>query len=170
MKRCCRRASMRRALRESTRVISFTSSASGKNNQIEVDVPVNFQDQNHTWYGGVGDTTLAVKLNVLSELGSSGLIFSYRVASFLPTGEQDTRFLERERRPLKPSPHSTSFFRRIHLSRRNSARDLPRHTDIAPQSIFFNTAAIGQSIAADHRVWAGLESHDGIRRGARPGG
>jgi hypothetical protein len=34
--------------------------------------------------------------------------------------------------------------------------DLPRHTDIAPQSIFFNTA-IGQTIMADHglgRAWS----------------
>jgi hypothetical protein len=33
--------------------------------------------------------------------------------------------------------------------------DLPRHTDIAPQSIFFNTA-VGQTIMADHglgRAW-----------------
>jgi hypothetical protein len=32
----------------------------GMRNQIEVDVPVNFADQNHTWYGGVGDTTLGI--------------------------------------------------------------------------------------------------------------
>ncbi len=34
--------------------------------------------------------------------------------------------------------------------------DLPRHTDIAPQSIFFNTA-IGQSFASQHglgRLWS----------------
>jgi len=33
----------------------------GMNNQIEVDVPITFEDQNHTWYGGVGDTTFGVK-------------------------------------------------------------------------------------------------------------
>src|SRR5881392_1415527 len=33
----------------------------GVKNQIEVDVPINFQNQNHVWYGGVGDTVLGVK-------------------------------------------------------------------------------------------------------------
>ena len=33
----------------------------GVHNQIEVDVPIIFRDQNRTWYGGVGDATLGVK-------------------------------------------------------------------------------------------------------------
>ncbi len=40
----------------------------GEKNQIEVDVPITFQDENHTWYGGVGDTTLGVKRVMLSNL------------------------------------------------------------------------------------------------------
>ena len=40
----------------------------GKNNQIEVDVPIEFQDPNHVWYGGVGDTTLGVKQVMYSNL------------------------------------------------------------------------------------------------------
>ncbi|MEO8726503.1 MAG: cytochrome c, partial [Acidobacteriaceae bacterium] len=40
----------------------------GVHNQIEVDVPVNAQDQNHTWYGGVGDTTFGIKREVFSSL------------------------------------------------------------------------------------------------------
>ena len=38
----------------------------GVKNQIEIDVPLEFQDQNHTWYGGVGDTTLALKREIFS--------------------------------------------------------------------------------------------------------
>src|ERR1700740_2762291 len=33
----------------------------GIHNQIEVDVPVEAENQNHTWYGGVGDVTLGLK-------------------------------------------------------------------------------------------------------------
>src|SRR5438874_10572600 len=40
----------------------------GVKNQIEVDVPINFQNQNHVWHGGIGDTTLAVKRVMFSRL------------------------------------------------------------------------------------------------------
>src|SRR5262249_39593245 len=33
----------------------------GKKYQLEIDVPLMFQDQSHTWYGGVGDATFGVK-------------------------------------------------------------------------------------------------------------
>jgi len=43
----------------------------GIKNQIEVDVPINYQDINHTWYGGVGDTTLGLKRVMFSRLQST---------------------------------------------------------------------------------------------------
>src|SRR5258708_3836523 len=46
----------------------------GVKNQIEVDVPINFQDQNHVWYGGVGDTTLAVKRVMFSDLRNGSIL------------------------------------------------------------------------------------------------
>src|SRR5258708_8432783 len=33
----------------------------GMNYQFEADVPITFQDENHVWYGGLGDTTLALE-------------------------------------------------------------------------------------------------------------
>jgi mono/diheme cytochrome c family protein len=42
----------------------------GKKNQIEVDVPINFQDESHTWYGGIGDTTFGMKRVLFSNLHS----------------------------------------------------------------------------------------------------
>src|SRR5258708_2457490 len=33
----------------------------GMKNQIEVDVPINYQDINHTWYGGGGESYLSVQ-------------------------------------------------------------------------------------------------------------
>src|SRR4029077_16067250 len=41
----------------------------GINNQIEIDVPINTQDQNHAWNSGLGDITFAVKRGMFSNLG-----------------------------------------------------------------------------------------------------
>ena len=40
----------------------------GMNNQIEIDVPINSQDQNHAWNNGLGDITFAVKRVMFSNL------------------------------------------------------------------------------------------------------
>jgi mono/diheme cytochrome c family protein len=126
----------------------------GMNNQIEVDVPVNFQDQNHTWYGGVGDTTLGVKRVMFSSL-QSGSIFSLQGSVILPTGNKERGFgtgtTTFETFAAFDQLFSTNTFIQTQFG-----ADLPRHTNIAPQSIFFNTA-LGQSFAADRglgRLWS----------------
>jgi len=126
----------------------------GMNNQIEVDVPINFQDQNHTWYGGVGDTTLGVKRVMFSSL-QSGSIFSLQGSVILPTGNKERNFgtgtTTFETFAAFDQLFSTNTFIQTQFG-----ADLPRHTNIAPQSIFFNTA-VGQSFAADHglgRLWS----------------
>ncbi len=63
----------------------------GRNNQIEIDVPLTFQDQNHTWYGGVGDTTLGVKRVMFSNL-KSGSIFALQGSVIVPTGNRRRAF------------------------------------------------------------------------------
>ena len=40
----------------------------GIKNQIEIDVPINFADQDHIWYGGVGDVTFGYKREIYSSL------------------------------------------------------------------------------------------------------
>jgi len=121
----------------------------GMNNQIEIDVPLNFQDQNHTWYGGVGDTTFGVKRVMFSNL-DSGSIFSLQGSILVPTGNRARGF----------GSGTTSFetfaafdqlFRTNTFIQTQLGADLPRHTNISPQSIFFNTA-LGQSFAGDHRL------------------
>jgi mono/diheme cytochrome c family protein len=126
----------------------------GMNNQIEVDVPINFQDQNHTWYGGVGDTTLGVKRVMFSSL-QSGSIFSLQGSVILPTGNKERGFgtgtTTFETFAAFDQLFSTNTFIQTQFG-----ADLPRHSNIAPQSIFFNTA-VGQSFAADHglgRLWS----------------
>ena len=126
----------------------------GVKNQIEVDVPVNFQDENHTWYGGVGDTTLGVKRVMFSSL-QSGSIFSLQGSVILPTGNKERGFgtgtTTFETFAAFDQLFSTNTFIQTQFG-----ADLPRHSNIAPQSIFFNTA-VGQSFAADHglgRLWS----------------
>jgi mono/diheme cytochrome c family protein len=126
----------------------------GMNNQIEVDVPITFENQNHTWYGGVGDTTFGVKRVMFSSL-QSGSIFSLQGSVLVPIGNR-----------MRGFGSGTTTFETFaafdQLLRSNTfvqtqfGADLPRHTDIAPQSIFFNTA-VGQSFTADHglgRLWS----------------
>jgi mono/diheme cytochrome c family protein len=125
----------------------------GMNNQIEVDVPINYQDINHTWFGGVGDTTLGVKRVMYSNL-QSGSIFSLFGGVILPTGNRSRGFGSGTTTFETFAAYDQLFKTNTFIQTQFGA-DLPRHTDIAPQSIFFNTA-VGQSFAANHglgRLW-----------------
>jgi mono/diheme cytochrome c family protein len=121
----------------------------GQKNQVEVDVPVNFQDQNHTWYGGIGDTTLGVKRVMFSSL-PTGSILSLQGSVLLPTGSR-TRGFGAGTTTFETFAAFDQLFPTNTFVQTQFGADLPRHTDISPQSIFFNTA-IGQSFAADHRL------------------
>jgi len=121
----------------------------GKNNQIEVDVPLNFQDQNHTWYGGVGDTTLGLKRVMFSNL-QSGSILSLQGSVIVPTGNRQRGFGSGTT-TLETFAAFDQLFPTNTFVQTQLGADLPRHTDIAPQSIFFNTA-IGQMLPQDHRL------------------
>jgi mono/diheme cytochrome c family protein len=126
----------------------------GRNNQIEIDVPLTFQDQDHTWYGGVGDATFGVKRVMFSNL-KLGSIFALQGSVIVPTGNKRRGF----------GAGTTTFetfaafdqvFRTNTFVQTQFGADLPRHTDISPQSVFFNTA-LGQSFSADHglgRLWS----------------
>jgi mono/diheme cytochrome c family protein len=125
----------------------------GQKNQIEVDVPIEFQNQNHIWYGGVGDTTLAVKRVMYSNL-DSGSILSLQGGFLLPVGNR-TRGFGAGTTTFETFAAFDQLFRTDTFIQTQFGADLPFKTSIAPQSLFFNTA-IGQSIAADHglgRLW-----------------
>ena len=135
----------------------------GVKNQIEVDVPINFQDQNHTWYGGVGDTTLGVKRTMFSSL-PSGSILSLFGGAILPTGNK-ARGFGTGTTTFETFAAFDQLFRTNTFVQTQFGADLPRHTQIAPQSIFFNTA-IGQSFAANHglgRLWSPMVEFLGAR-------
>lgn len=126
----------------------------GVKNQIEVDVPINFQDQNHVWYGGIGDTTLGLKREIFSSL-KSGSILSLQGSVILPTGNRSRGFGSGTT-TFETFAAFDQLFRTNTFVQTQLGADLPRHPDIAPQSLFFNTA-VGQSFAADHglgRLWS----------------
>lgn len=126
----------------------------GKNNQIEVDVPVLFQSQNHTWYGGVGDASLGVKRTIFSNV-QSGSIFSLFGGVLVPSGNR-ARGFGSGTTTFETFAAFDQIFRGNTFIQTQLGADLPRHTNIAPQSIFFNTA-IGHSFAQDRglgRLWS----------------
>jgi mono/diheme cytochrome c family protein len=126
----------------------------GARNQIEVDTPIHVQDLNHTWYGGFGDVTFGWKRTMFSNL-RSGTILSLQGEVSLPTGNRSRGF----------GSGTTTFgmfvaagqlFRTNTFLQFQGGADLPVHTNIAPQNIYWNTV-IGQAITADHgmgRLWA----------------
>lgn len=126
----------------------------GVKNQIEVDVPILFQDQNHTWYGGVGDTTLALKRVMFSNL-NSGSILSLQGGFLLPSGNR-ARGFGSGTTTFETFAAFDQLFRSDTFIQTQFGADLPFHTSVAPQSLFFNSA-VGQSFAADHglgRLWS----------------
>lgn len=126
----------------------------GKKNQIEVDVPVNFQDLDHTWYGGVGDVTFGLKRTMFSSL-RTGSILSLQGSVIAPTGNKSRGFGSGTTTFETFAAFDQLFPSNTFIQTQFGA-DLPHDTQVAPQSIFFNTA-IGQSFAPDHglgRLWS----------------
>jgi len=126
----------------------------GVRNQLEVDVPVQFQDQNHVWYGGIGDVTLGLKREVFSSL-RTGSIFSLQGSVLLPSGSR-TRGFGNGTTTFETFAAFDQLFPSNTFIQFQTGADLPRHTDIAPQSVFWNTA-FGQSFGNDRglgRLWS----------------
>jgi Cytochrome C oxidase, cbb3-type, subunit III len=126
----------------------------GVHNQIEIDIPLAFQNQDHTWYGGVGDVTFGLKREMWSSL-RTGSIFSLFGGVVVPSGSRQRDFgsgtTTFETFAAYGQLFPTNTFVQFQLG-----AELPRHTDIAPQALFWRTA-IGQSIAANHglgRLWS----------------
>lgn len=125
----------------------------GVKNQIEVDVPVIAQDQNHDWNAGIGDITLAAKRVMASSL-RTGSILSLQGGFLLPTGNH-SKGLGFGTTTFEPFASFDQLFRTDTFVQLQLGAELPFNTSRAPQSLFFNSA-IGQSFGADHglgRLW-----------------
>lgn len=121
----------------------------GKNNQIEVDLPITFEDQNHTWYGGIGDMTLGVKRVMFSSL-RTGSILSLQGSAIVPTGSTKHGF-GTGTTTFETFAAFDQMFTRTTFIQTQFGADLPHDTHKAPQSLFFN-AALGKSFAPNHRM------------------
>lgn len=126
----------------------------GVHNQIEVDVPIEFQDQSHVWYGGVGDATLGIKREMFSSL-RTGSILSLFGGVLVPSGNRSRGFGSGTT-TFETFAAFDQLFPTNTWIQLQAGADLPRHTDIAPQTVFWR-AALGQSFAGDHglaRLWS----------------
>jgi len=121
----------------------------GMNNQIEIDVPVNSQDQNHAWDSGLGDITFAVKRVMFSNL-HSGSILALQGGVLAPTGDSKRGF-GNGTTTFEPFAAFDQLFPTNTFLQFQFGADLPHRTDITPQSLFWR-AAIGQALAGDHRL------------------
>jgi mono/diheme cytochrome c family protein len=125
----------------------------GVKNQLEVDLPQNDQDQNHSWQHGPGDITFGVKRVMYSNL-HTGSIFSLQGGILPPTGDSRRGF-GNGTTTFEPFAAFDQLFPSNTFVQFQMGADLPRHPNITPQSIFYRTA-LGQTFAQDHllgRMW-----------------
>lgn len=128
----------------------------GVKNEIEILVPVDFENQNHVWYGGFGDTALGLKREIFSKLNaSSGSIFSVQGEAILPTGNKahglGSGVTEFEAFAAFDQLLPSRFFFQL-----QAGTDLPVDTSIAPRSLF-GRAAVGKMFNQGHglgRMWS----------------
>lgn len=136
----------------------------GVRDQIEVDLPVTFEDQDHTWYGGIGDMTFGLKHEVFSSL-RTGSILSMQGSVIAPTGSTKRGF-GTGTTTFEAFAAFDQYFRSNTFIQTQLGGDLPVDTQKAPHAVFWNTA-VGQSFSQDHglgRMWSPmfefLAAHD----------
>jgi len=125
----------------------------GVKNQIEIDVPIDFANQDHVWYGGVGDVTFGYKREIYSSL-RKGSIFSLFGGVIAPTGSTDHGFGSGTT-AFESFAAFDQLFRNNMFVQTQLGGELPVDTQKAAQAIFWNTA-VGQMFAPDHglgRLW-----------------
>ncbi len=126
----------------------------GIKNQIEIDVPINFADEDHTWYGGVGDVTFGYKREIYSSL-QKGNIFSLFGGVVAPTGSTKHGF-GNGTTTFETFAAYDQLFRTNTFMQTQLGGELPVDTMKAPQAMFWNTA-VGQMFAPERglgRLWS----------------
>lgn len=121
----------------------------GVKNQIEIDVPLNFQNQDHTWQNGVGDVTFALKREVWSSL-RTGSIFSVQGGVLAPIGSSKYGF-GAGTTTFEPFAAYDQLFPTNTFLQFQAGADLHYDASKAPHSMFWRAAA-GQTLSRDHRL------------------
>jgi mono/diheme cytochrome c family protein len=126
----------------------------GVKNQIEIDVPISFSNEDHTWYGGIGDVTFGYKREIYSSL-KKGDIFSLFGGVVAPTGSTKHGFGSGTT-TFESFAAYDQLFRSNTFIQTQLGGELPVDTLKAPQAMFWNTA-VGQMFAPQHglgRLWS----------------
>jgi mono/diheme cytochrome c family protein len=126
----------------------------GAKNEIEVLVPVNFQDQNHVWHGGFGDTDIGLKREIFSNL-RTGSIFSVQGEVTFPTGSR-THGLGSGVTTFETFAAFGQLFPSHTFFQLQAGGEFPIDTSIAPRA-FFGRVAVGQMLNQGHglgRMWS----------------
>jgi hypothetical protein len=116
-------------------------------NQLEVDVPVNYADQNHQWTSGVGDITLGLKRDMISSL-RTGSIFSLQGGFLLPTGDRSRGF-GAGTTTFEPFAAYDQLIHDNTFLQFQLGADISFNTSKSPHSLFFRSV-VGHSMAPDH--------------------
>ncbi len=132
----------------------------GVKNQLEVDVPLTFAQQNRTWYGGIGDTSIGVKRVMFSKLTSgeglgAGTIFSLQGNINVPTGDS-AHGLGSGTTEFETFVEAGQLFRSNTFLEFQGGAILPVDTSKAPQNTFWYTT-VGQMFGQGHglgRLWS----------------
>ena len=132
----------------------------GVKNQLEVDVPISFAQQNNAWYGGVGDTSIGVKRVMFSKLTSgaglgSGTILSLQGNVVAPTGNS-AHGLGAGTTAFETFVEAGQLFRTNTFIEFQGGAILPTDTNKSPQNTFWYTT-VGQMIPQGHglgRLWS----------------
>jgi mono/diheme cytochrome c family protein len=120
----------------------------GTKNQLEVDVPWVMQDNNHSYDSHVGDITLGLKRGMFSNL-RTGSILALQGGILPPTGS--TKLGGNGTTVFEPFVSFDQLFKTNTWVQFQMGADLPRHPDIAPQSLYWYTA-LGQTLSPDNRL------------------
>jgi mono/diheme cytochrome c family protein len=107
-------------------------------NQIEIAVPVDFLHPNHTWFGGVGDVAFGLKHELFSSL-RTGSILSVQGEVALPTGNR-ARELGSGTTTFGTFASYGQLLPGNNFLQLQGGADLPLHTSVAPQSLFYRMA------------------------------
>lgn len=119
----------------------------GGRNQLEVDVPINYDSQPDGYSVGVGDITVGLKRELFSSL-RTGSILSAQGGFLLPTGDK-YRGYGAGTGTFEPFAAFDQLFPENTFVQLQFGGDVPFNTDYTSRSLFAR-AAVGQALPLDH--------------------
>jgi mono/diheme cytochrome c family protein len=120
----------------------------GKKSQLEVDVPWDLQNNNHSLDSHVGDITFGWKQVLFSSL-RTGSILAVQGGVIPPTGSE--KLGGSGTTVFEPFLAFDQLFPTNTWVQFQMGADLPHDTSKSPQSLYWHTA-LGQTLAGDHRL------------------